>query len=175
MAAADQIQMDGALSIAVRPNLWMRNPRRTRPMAAMITFLSVTWITIIFLPASAPFLTRAAICFGTAGLGLTIAARTAASGLRIGSAGIEVRSPFFTKRVPLADVAGFIPKLSTGAYSAGLPCPILERLDGRSLQVWALGRELLRPTSAEFQRTLQPLCDELNALLSELGGGRPLH
>jgi hypothetical protein len=179
-STTSQLPMHSPTSILVGPNVWIRNPRRTRAMAAGIAFLSLCFLCIVFIPNCPPahktfaeYLRLGVFGFGVGALGLTLARRTAIAGLRIGPSEIVVRGPLKTRQVPLAGVAGFAPGSTTGPLNGGLSCPVLKTTDDESVAVWALGKELFVPRFGEDMRTLQPLCDDLNALLASLGSSEP--
>jgi hypothetical protein len=173
-----QNQMGGPAPVAVAPNVWIRNLRRTRSAAGVSIALSLVFIGIFFFPnphlhkTLADNLMLAAFCFGIGALGLTLARRVAAAGVRIGPQGVEVRGPLKMRRVPLAEADCFVPGVLAGLGN-GTPCPMLKRTYAQSVGVWALGREGLVFRYGHYLQELQPLCDELNELLKSVRSTAP--
>jgi hypothetical protein len=113
-----------------------------------------------------------ALYFGIAALGLVFAARVARAGVWIGADGIVVRGPFRTRSVALDDAGRFVPGLQ-GRGGNGVPCPMLERHDDPAVGVWALGRRNVWFRYQRLCQEIQPLCDELDALVGTLRSQPP--
>jgi hypothetical protein len=166
-----------AARVVVAPGVWIRNSRRTRRFAAFAVAWSLLFGCIFFVPSSAHWHKTAAdyvglgvFFFGLAALGLTLARRLAIAGLWIGPDGISVRGPLKTKRIPLADADVFVPGVLAGSGN-GTPCPMLRLKHGRPVGVWALGREGLVFRYRRYLDDLQPLCEDLNAVLGAMKNG----
>jgi hypothetical protein len=156
----------------VARSAWIRNGRRTRVWAAVAVLWSVVFACTIVIPAGSQghkalgeYLVLGAFYFGIAALGLALAGRIAKAGLWIGPDGIVVRGPFRTQSVSIADAGVFTPGLQ-GAANNGTPCPVLARKDGRPVGVWALGRRNIWFRYDRLAGEIQPLCDELNELVT---------
>jgi hypothetical protein len=166
----------GPDTVEVATSEWIRNRRRTRVWAGLAVLWSVVFACLMFIPgnlSTAGYVALGALYFGIAGLGLVFARRVATAGVWIGPEGIVVRGPFRTQSVRLADAQAFVPGLQGGAGN-GTPCPTLKRRGGRAVGVWALGR---RNIVFRYQRLfgeIQPLCDELNELLTAVQSAAPL-
>jgi hypothetical protein len=165
----------GPDTVEVARSAWIRNRRRTRVWAALAALWSVVFACLLFVPGNRSlggYVVLGALYFGIAALGLIFARRVATAGVWIGSEGIVVRGPFRTQSVRLADAQTFVPGLQGGAGN-GTPCPTLKRRGGRAVGVWALGR---RNIVFRYQRLfgeIQPLCDELNELLTTVQSASP--
>jgi hypothetical protein len=172
-------ELAGADTADVAPNAWIRNRRRTRAWAGIAALWSVVFAGLLFLPGHAPspaspgaYVVVGAIYFGIAALGIVFAGRVARAGLWIGANGIVVRGPFRTLSVALDDAEVFGPGLQ-GRGGNGVPCPMLTRRDGRAVGVWALGRRNIWFRYRRLCQEIQPLCDELNALVEAVRSGPP--
>jgi hypothetical protein len=165
----------GPDTVEVARSAWIRNRRRTRVWAALAVLWSVVFACLLFIPGNLSlggYVALGALYFGIAALGLVLARRVARAGVWIGPEGIVVRGPFRTQWVRLADAETFVPGLQGGAGN-GTPCPTLKRRGGRAVGVWALGR---RNIVFRYQRLfgeIQPLCDELNELLTTMQSAAP--
>jgi hypothetical protein len=167
-------QMVGSDTVDVARGVWIRNRRRTRVWAAVAVLWSVVFACLILVSGDlqghrtvGEYLGLGAFYFGIAGLGMAFAGRVAMAGLWIGPDGIVVRGPFRTQSVSIADAGVFVPGLQGGAGN-GTPCPVLERKVGRPVGVWALGRRNVVFRYRRLFAEIQPLCDELNALVETL-------
>jgi hypothetical protein len=165
----------GPDTVEVARSAWIRNRRRTRVWAVLAALWSVVFACLLFIPGNLSlggYVALGALYFGIAALGLVLARRVARAGVWIGPEGIVVRGPFRTQWVRLADAETFVPGLQGGAGN-GTPCPTLKRRGGRAVGVWALGR---RNIVFRYQRLfgeIQPLCDELNELLTTMQSAAP--
>jgi hypothetical protein len=174
-APAHARQTAGPDSVEVTADVWLRNRRRTRAWAAIAAAWSVGFACLLFIPPNktlAEYLALGAFYFGIAALGMLLARRVANAGVRIGPDGIVVRGPFRTRRVSIADAEVFVPGLQGGGGN-GTPCPMLERRDGRPVGVWALGRRNLWFRYHRLAQEIQPLCDDLTALVKVLQSPSP--
>ena len=148
-------------------DVWLRNMRRTRLFAAYTVVWSLGFAAIFFVPnhhwhkTTGDQLVLGVFFFGTAAAGLVLARRVARAGLWLGGNGIVIRNPLKRWTVPLGDARAFV-------VGNDKPSPYLVRQHGGAVVVWALGREGVVWRFARYQRELQPLCDELNAVLREL-------
>ncbi len=97
----------------------------------------------------------------------------ARAGLWIGPDGLVIRGPLRKWKVQPSEAVRFAPGVQRGAGN-GTPCPILERVDGTPVGVWALGREGLIWSFDNYLEELKPLCDWLNQLLEEQYPEHPL-
>ncbi|MGH2867053.1 MAG: hypothetical protein ACRDNK_05715 [Solirubrobacteraceae bacterium] len=172
-------QVVGSDPIEVAPRVWIGNRRRTRAWAAIAVAWSVSFACLPFISSALGGSTAlgmtmglAAFYFGTAAVGLVLAARVARAGIWIGADGIVVRGPFRTQSVALDNAARFVPGLQ-GRGGNGTPCPMLEREDQRAVGVWALGRRNIWFRYHRLCEEIQPLCDELNELVGTLRSGAP--
>lgn len=102
--------------------------------------------------------------------GLWMARRLAQAGLWVSAYGLIVRNPLHTYFIALADVEAFASGVLPG--NNGTPCPVVKRRQGRSVGVWALGREGVIWRYDRYAREMEPVCDELNDLLDTLRGRR---
>jgi hypothetical protein len=106
-----------------------------------------------------------------AGPGLWMARRLARTGLWMSADGIIVRNPLRTYSTALGDVDAFAPGVLAGGNN-GTPCPVVKQRQGRPVGVWALGREGVIWRYGRYAHELEPLCEELNAVLGNLRAGR---
>jgi hypothetical protein len=169
----------GSRTVAVAPRSWIRNRRRTRAWATIAALWSVVFASLLFtsggLDGSATVsqvVGLGAFYFGIAALGLVFAGRVARAGVWIGADGIVVRGPFRTQSVALDDAGRFVPGLQ-GRGGNGVPCPMLERRDHPAVGVWALGRRNVWFRYQRLCHEIQPLCDELDALVGTLRSQPP--
>lgn len=153
----------------MRTGSWVRVARRTRCFTALALLFSIAFVAISFSASSSAGNTVSifAFCWCCAALGLLLAVRFARAGVWIAADGIVVRNPFRTVTVPLEDADQFVAGIAAGSGN-GTPCPILKRRHGRSVGVWALGREGFVWSFRRYTDEMHPLCDELNAALSTL-------
>jgi hypothetical protein len=89
------------------------------------------------------------------------------TGLWIGLDGVVVRGFVRTRRVPLGKVRAFVPG-ACGWWGNGYPAPVLERTGAGRIPIFTLGREGVAWKFEEYLEQLEPVCDELNALLRVL-------
>ena len=99
--------------------------------------------------------------------------RVSRSGLKIAPDGIRVRGPLRDWQVEPSEAVQFTPGVQGGAGN-GTPCPILERVNGKSVGVWALGKEGLVWNYDDYLEELKPLCERLNGLLEQQHPKHPL-
>jgi hypothetical protein len=111
-----------------------------------------------------------AFFFGMAALGLVLAHRLRQAGVWLDEDRIVFRNPFRTWTIPISDADSFAAGVASGGGN-GTPCPLLRRRHGRPVGVWALGREGVVWRFGRYQHELEPLCDELNAVLADLKAG----
>lgn len=170
-------QTIGLATVNVAPGIWIRNRRRTRVWAAIAVAWSLVFAVTPFIrgdfQAQTPLvdaLVLAAVYLGIAALGVALAGRVAKAGVSIGSDRIVVRGPFRTQSVSIADAETFAPGLQGGAGN-GTPCPTLNRAGGRPVGVWALGQRNYVFRYQRLFQEIQPLCDELNELVTTLRPG----
>jgi hypothetical protein len=96
------------------------------------------------------------------------AARILSAGLLISSDGVLMRGVLKTHRFSPHEVTGFAPG------TRGSAVPLLSHPHGRPIGVFALSRTgLLKSSAPAHARDLQPLCDELNQLLSAAQAAAP--
>jgi hypothetical protein len=107
-----------------------------------------------------------------AACGLWIARRVARAGLWVAADGVVVRNPLRTLTLSVNDVASFSPGVARGVGN-GTPCPILKSKRGVVIGIWALGRDGLAWRTTRHLHEMEPLCDDLNALLHGLQGDKP--
>ena len=159
----------------VRPNAWLRRPRRIRWFVVVYVGLAVGFIAMLMPLAARASDTEGAMAFvWTLLFGLVFSSpclfyahRVSRAGLWIGPDGIVIRGPLRTKRVAGNSAVSFEPGVG-GSYGNGTPCPILTSSDGSEIGVWALGREGLVWNFEEYLEEMRPLCEELNGLLEQL-------
>jgi hypothetical protein len=161
-------------TVAVAQRVWIRNRRRTRAWATIAALWSVVFASLMFTSGGldrpitvSRVVGLGAFYFGIASLGLVFAVRVSRAGLWIGADGIVVRGPFRTQSVALGDAGRFVPGLQ-GRGGNGVPCPMLERRDHPAVGVWALGRRNVWFRYQRLCQEIQPLCDELDALVGIL-------
>lgn len=169
--------MVGPDTVEVARSAWIRNRRRTRAWAAIAALWSLAFACLLFISGDfhsqmplGEYVGLGAFYFGIGAVGMAFAGRVAKAGLWIGPDGIVVRGPFRTHSVSLAAAEVFVPGLQGGAGN-GTPCPMLERRDGRPVGVWALGRRNVVFRYRRLFQEIQPLCDELNELVTALQSG----
>jgi hypothetical protein len=159
---------------AVAPGVWLRNRRRTRAWALISAAWSVLFASLVFIPGRLPIdvpaaetIAVVAFYFAVAGLGVALARRVARAGVRIAADGIVIRGPFRTRSITLEDAERFAPGLQ-GRGGNGVPCPVLARRNRGAAGVWALGQRNIWFRYRRVCKELQPLCDDLNALVDAL-------
>jgi hypothetical protein len=167
----------GLGTVVVAPDAWLANRRRTRVWAALAAAWSVAIVVLALLPGRLPTGGPGGALAGVIALyavlaaaGLALAWRVARSGLWIGRREVVIRGPFATVRIDRDAAVTFSPGLQ-GHGGNGVPCPLLTvRGDGRTRAagVWALGRRNVWFRYGRIAAELEPLCDELNRLLTEL-------
>jgi hypothetical protein len=106
------------------------------------------------------------------GGGLWVARRVARAGLWVAADGVVVRNPLRTLTLSVNDVASFSPGVARGVGN-GTPCPILKSKQGVVIGIWALGRDGLAWRMTRYLHEMEPLCEDLNALLHGLQEGKP--
>ncbi len=158
--------------LAIAPERWIRTTKRTRGGAFFALVFAVGWTAVFFatIANGNPHNTTGGdIGFGVFVLGIdaflvVCARRLSRAGLLMSRDGVVVRGPFKTWAVPLADAESFEPGVQAGGGN-GTPCPMLKRKNGGAIGVWALGHEGVVWRYRQYLRDLEPLCDELNAVL----------
>ena len=165
-------EVGGPDTVEVAPRSWLRNRRRTRVWAALATAWSVAILGVMALPGALPGGGATAATVAVIALHLVVAVpgavlawRVARAGLWVGSDTIVIRGPLATRTAALADAGPFTPGLQ-GAGGNGVPCPLLSRRSGPPAGVWALGRRNVWFDYDRLCAEIQPLCDELNALVA---------
>jgi hypothetical protein len=168
-------QVERAEADNVRPNAWLRRSRRTFWSVVVALGMAVAFVAMSLSLALGSGSIPGAAIFGLvfAGPCLPFARRIGRAGLWMGPAGLVVRGPLRTWEVPGNSAVSFSPGVQP-SYGNGTPCPILERSDGSTIGVWALGREGVVWGFDTYLEELRPLCDELNSLLEELYPKHPL-
>jgi hypothetical protein len=170
-------------SVEVTSGIWMRD----RHFA--------TWFFALFFAAVSLFFAAGAIAMPIAGetqpgeslvlrvitelmvivvaiLAGALAVRTFNAGLLISSQGVTLRGVLRTRDFSLPEVKRFVP----GIFSSGLVRTEigvkLERREGYDLAIWAMrgGAPSSEDGLEDAMAGLQPLCDELNALLYSIRG-----
>jgi hypothetical protein len=159
-------------SVQVRPGVCIRNRRRTRAWSAIAVLWSVAFVALLVRSFNGHMtlvgdLVLGTMYLGLAALGVLLAYRVARAGLWIGSDGIVIRGPFKTNTLAVNDASYFAPGLQ-GRGGNGTPCPILERRNGPAVGVWALGRRNIWFRYERVCQEIQPVCDELNQLVTAL-------
>ena len=159
----------------VRPNAWLRRPRRIWGFVVILVGLAVGFVAMLV-----PVAIRNGADGGAAAVAwvalfsvllaspyLFFARRIGRAGLWMGPDGVVIRGPLRTRRVAGSLAVSFAPGVQPGAGN-GTPCPILTTSDGSEIGVWALGREGLVWNFGDHLEEMRPLCDELNVQLEEL-------
>jgi hypothetical protein len=161
-------------TIPVAPNEWLRRPRRIRlfvlAAAAMIVFAFLMALQLASSPnahnGTAKPLSGIVFFLAFAVPCVWLGWRVARSGLLIGPDGLLVRGPLRDWRVQPSEAVRFAPGVQRGAGN-GTPCPILKRVNGAPVGVWALGREGLIWNYNNYLEEFEPLCERLNQLLAQ--------
>ena len=161
----------------VAPSAWIRNRRRTRTWAALTGVWSVLLAGLLLRsgaradhPGLGGALALGALVAGIVALGIVSARRVATAGVWIGPEGIVVRGPFKRLAVAFEDAGLFVVGLQ-GRGGNGTPCPLLERQGRKPVGVWALGQRNIWFRYDRVCEEIQPLCDELNALVEAVRSG----
>jgi hypothetical protein len=162
----------------VAPNVWIRKARRTGTFAVLAYVNAVAWVAISVdvstqsRDTSHPgsFVVMLVFLLGVAALSVMAGLRLASCGLWMSQETVVVIGPLRTWTLSVGEVEGF--KSGVRGPWNGTPCPVLERANGRSIGVWALGREGLISSYSRYLNELRPLCDELNVLLRSLKAAR---
>jgi len=146
----------------IRPDAWLgRRGRKAKLLLACAAGLVlVLWASLSF-PGSAE---RAALVLLTAPpwiIGFLMVRRT---GVRVGRDGVVIRGFIRTNRVGLPDARRFVPGMH-GWIGNGYPAPGLERVDGKVIPCFTLGREGFVGNFDDYLEEMQVVCDELNPLL----------
>jgi len=158
----------------VAANAWIRTERRTRTFAALAYVNAAGWVAIaIDVLSKAHYrenvpnlLAMQVFLLGVAAISVLVGRRIARCGLWMSHEQIIVVGPLRSWHVSVGEAEGFEPGVQGGGN--GTPCPVLKCAGGRSIGVWALGRDQLIANNRRSLREMQPLCDELGALLSSL-------
>lgn len=161
------------MMVAVVPNVWIRRPQVTARFARIFALCGCVFLLLAlggFLGYSDHRRPSLWLDFGVVNLvwGALAAAlvrQYARRGIRISADGILVRNLLSTRRIALADADGFAPGVAAGLIG---PCPILKRRTGEPVSVGGLARVAATWRISENLRELEPLCVELNKLLSEM-------
>jgi hypothetical protein len=163
-----------ANATTVAPGEWLRNRRRTHAWAAICGAWAVLFAALILLPGHLPDGGSAGEIAGVVAVyaaivaaGLWLGQRVARAGVWLGPDAIVIRGPFRTQSVALGDAERFAPGLQ-GRGGNGVPCPMLARRHGSAVGVWALGQRNIWFRYARMCDEIEPLCDELNALVADL-------
>lgn len=161
-----------------RTGAWLRRPGRTNffalyALAGALLFLGIPFIARASSSRSAgpsvgTFIPLLASCWCIGVPALLFARRLSRAGLWIAADGVVIRNPLRTIVVPLSDAEEFIAGIAGGGN--GRPCPILKRRHDRAVGVWALGHEGVIWRFNRYVTEMQPVCDELNAVLRGLRG-----
>ena len=165
-------EVGGPDTVEVAPQRWLRNRRRTRVWASLAAAWTVAILGATALPGGLPSSRATAATVAVVALHLVVALpgavltwRVARAGVWVGSDVIVIRGPFATRTVALPDAGRFEPGLQ-GAGGNGVPCPRLAHAGGSPAGVWALGRRNVWFDYDRLCAEIQPLCDELNALVA---------
>jgi hypothetical protein len=172
--AIDDTRAAGPGAPALAPNVWIRKRLRTVGFAAYSFLLSAFWIAMIFDVAgkkatyehNGGLAVYVLFFLALAAASSALGARFARSGLWVSADGVLVRGPLRTKRIAQHEIARFEPGVH--GPGNGFPCPILMRIDGRAVGVWALGSEALTFSHRRALEDMRPLCDELDRLLASV-------
>lgn len=159
---------------AVAPRAWLKRSRRIRGfLVAIFGLIAFDFALAVQLVSSsadasgeANVLNAAVFFLVFAGPCAWVAWRVATAGLWIGPEGLVIRGPFRSWAVQPEEALRFVPGVQKGTGN-GTPCPMLERTDGDPLGVWALGREGLVWSFDRYLEELEPLCEQLNQLLTQ--------
>jgi hypothetical protein len=163
---------------SVAPNVWIRKARRTGTFAALAYVNAVAWVAMSvdvsaksnYTSHAGNFVVMLVFLLGVAALSVMAGLRLASCGLWMSQETIVVIGPLRTWTLSVGEVKGFEPGVR--GPRNGTPCPVLQRTHGRSIGVWALGREGLITSYSRYLEELRPLCDELNELLRSLNAAR---
>ena len=171
-----------AARVVVAPGVWIRDSRRTRcfAVAALVPWSLMwggfgVWILLTTHKTGPAHQTQGQrvllglIFLAVAAPGVVLGRRLVTTGLWIGPDRIVIRGPFSTRRVSLADADVFVPGVAGGGN--GTPCPILQLRPGGAIGVWALGREGVIFRYQRYLAALNPLCEELNAVIEATKSG----
>jgi hypothetical protein len=160
----------------VAPHVWIRRGRRTATFAALAYVNAAAWVAMSVDVATNSQYTRdpgnlavmLVFLLGVAALSVIAGLRIARCGLWMSQEAVIVNGPLKTWTLSVREIERFEPGVK-GARN-GTPCPVLKRTDGRSIGVWALGREGLISGYRGYLDELRPLCEELNELSRTLTG-----
>jgi hypothetical protein len=176
MASLDHatVAADDKTDDVLAPNVWIRNARRTRTFAALAYLNAAGWVAIAadvvgkpqFTKDTADLVVTLVFLLGVATLSAIAGRRIARCGLWLSREAVTVNGPLRSWTLALDEVEGFEPGVR--GPRNGTPCPVLKRTDGRSLGVWALGREGLVTSYRAYLQQMKPLCDELDELVRTL-------
>jgi hypothetical protein len=163
------------VGVTVAPSVWMRRRSWTLTNAVLYGAMAAFWgwmavyLAILGHMGHTTSATRAFFAVFTVAMTMLwawVSVRIARSGLWIAADAIVLRGALRTRSFPLHAVNAFVPR----ADSRQQVWPWLQRLHGRPLAVTALSRW---GRTAAIAQHLQPLCDELNALLKTLQAAHP--
>ncbi len=162
----------------VVPNVWIRKARRTGTFAVLAYVNAFAWVAISvdvstkssYTSHAGRFVVMLVFLLGVAALSVMAGLRLASCGLWMSQETIAVIGPLRIWTLGVGEVEGF--ESGVRGPRNGTPCPVLKRTNGRSIGVWALGREGLISSYSRFLDELRPLCDELNELLRSLNTAR---
>lgn len=166
---------------AVRPNDRLHRPLRIRVCIFSASVMIVFYFVLALQLASdsrsdlgvTPVIGGAVFFLAFAVPSAWLAWRISRAGLWIGADGILIRGPLRTWRIRQSEAVRFVPGVQSGPGN-GTPCPMLERVKGAEVGVWALGIEGLIWKFDEYLEELEPLCGQLNELLEEQLPDHPL-
>lgn len=165
----------------VAPETWMRVPEwGTYAGAVTCVVFAIFWVFMGVLVAVkfggesvVGVIAFVLFFFAIAGVCATLAVRIPRAGLWIDADGITVRGVIKTTRVPLREVEGFAPRdLGMGGAIRTTVGVTVRRRRERDLIVWSM-RHGEFTGKAHREKALahwQPVCDELNELVSSFPG-----
>jgi hypothetical protein len=162
----------------VAPNVWMRKARRTTTFAALAYLNAAAWVAMSvdvstrsrYTSHTGSYVVMLVYLLGVAALSAMAGLRLTSCGLWMSQETVVVIGPLRTWTLSVGEVEGFAPGVR--GPRNGTPSPVLTRTHGRSIGVWALGREGLISSYGRYLEELRPLCDELNELLRSLKAAR---
>jgi hypothetical protein len=157
-----ELTIDAGSMPEMRPEQRLARPGRTKrlPQAFMAGALLTVGMSFA-LPTWESRLAILVLCLPPFLLGAWCVGRT---GLWIGPGGVVVRGFIRTRTVPLLEARAFAPGIH-GSIGNGYPAPGLERIGKDPIPIFCFGREGAVWKFDQYLEELQPVCDELNALL----------